>query len=95
MTEQRLVVDVTDTVLRLQCQCGSAISVALDKIKKAKDKQVTDALYSCPNCEKTFPGIGGPGAGAPVSTFVNALQALTEADLAGCHVQFEVKSPLS
>jgi hypothetical protein len=84
-----LIVDVKDIVLRLQCRCGTAVTITLAKL--VKDRTVKDAIYHCPNCENTFPGTGGPRASGPVSAFVNALQAVVEADLNDCHVQFEIK----
>ena len=54
MTEQRMIVDVANIVLRLQCKCGSAVSVAPAEIMT--HKLVKEALYLCPNCEKPFPG---------------------------------------
>ena len=56
-----------------------------------KEKTVKDAIYHCPNCEKMFPGIDGQEIGGSISAFVNALQVIAEADLKGCHVQFEIE----
>ena len=90
MTEQRLIVDLKDIVLRLQCRCGSAVAITPAKIKK--DKVVKDAIYHCSNCEEMF----AKGSQLPPSllkSFVNAIQALAEADLAECKVQFEIARP--
>jgi hypothetical protein len=89
MTEQRLIVDVKDVVLRLQCRCGSAISVPPAASK--------ESILYCTNCDTPFSDYQGPDhAGGPVTKFVRALQALvkTAKDIPpDFHIQFEIEQP--
>jgi hypothetical protein len=87
MAEGRLIVNVEDIALRLQCRCGSAISVRPAKI--VKEKPIPEAIYFCSNCERRFP----ESENGPVSRFIQALQAVVDADLKGCHVRFEIERP--
>jgi len=48
-SNERLVVDVTDVILRLHCKCGAAISVVPAKI--------TGTVFMCANCTEFWPGV--------------------------------------
>jgi hypothetical protein len=96
MTEQRLVVDVKDVVLRLQCTCGAAVSVVPAKMKRS--------VFQCANCVEPWPGAVGEDRQpqTPVQRLAVALRDLQNETAEAAkgnegtpryHVQFEVKRP--
>jgi hypothetical protein len=103
MTEQRLIVDVTDIALRLQCKCGTAVSVV-------PNHNMKQTVFICSNCGETWPGaVTKEGlmllTGAAAQRLAGALAELAElqAEAAAAptqnnnapryHVQFEVRKP--
>jgi hypothetical protein len=84
-SNQRLIVDATDVVLRLHCKCGAEVSVAPAAMKLS--------VFFCSNCDNGWPDAVGENGmpRMPAERLAVALRDLQKEETAtGYRVQFEV-----